>query len=147
MRYGPLEGTEDPRMLTGRSLQESETKRLRKSELLPLRKYSSDDQDLYYHEAQTSSLSWGTDEWFWTELCLVDTYFGSEENRKTYFTGRTSGDELDPPTGGRFSMRYPRFDPREYYLLKLDFRVEQVATEYGALVETFDRRMEEYVRC
>jgi hypothetical protein len=121
------------------------SKPLRKSELLPLRTYSTDDQDLYYHEAQTSSLSWGTDEWFWTGLCLVDTYFGSEENRKTYFMGRTPGEEFDPPTGGRFTMRDTRFDQREYYLLKLDFRVEQVTTEYSALVETFNRRMEEYV--
>lgn len=42
-------------------------------------------------------------------------------------------------------MRTPRFDPREYFLLKLDTRIEQVVTEYSALIETFNKRMEEYV--
>ncbi|KAJ4367494.1 hypothetical protein N0V83_007077 [Neocucurbitaria cava] len=105
----------------------------------------SHEEDLYYHQAQTSSLSWGTDEWFWTEVFLVDTYFGSEENHKTYFTNCNEGDGIDPPLGGRGSMVTPRFDPREYFLLKVDRRVEQVTTEYSALVETFDKRMEYYV--
>jgi hypothetical protein len=138
MRRGPLAGTEDPRIIGG--------KRLRKSEALPLGHHSSDREDLYYHEAQTSSLSWGADEWFWTELCLVDTYFGSEEKHKTYLTGCQEGDGLDPPCGGRFHMIAPRFDPREYFLLKLKFRIEQAVTEYNALVETFNKRMDEYVR-
>ena len=139
MRRGPLAGTEDSRLIGG--------KRLRNTEPLPLRNHSSDGEDLYYHEAQTSSLSWGADEWFWTELCLVDTYFGSEEHLKTYFTGCQEGDGLDPPCGGRFPMISPRFDPREYFLLKLKFRTEQAVTEYSALIETFNKRMDEYVRC
>jgi hypothetical protein len=138
MRRGPLAGTEDPRLIRG--------KRLRKTEPLPLRYQSTDREDLYYHEAQTSSLSWGADEWFWTELCLVDTYFGSEEKHKTYFTGCQEGDGFDPPVGGRFRMTTPRFDPREYFLLKLRFRTEQAVTEYSALIETFNSRMDEYVR-
>jgi hypothetical protein len=138
MRRGPLAGTEDPRKITGN--------RIRKSEPLPLRSLSSDQEDLYFHEAQTSSLSWGTDEWFWTELFLVDTYFGSEENHRNYFTGCVEGDGFDPPSGGRFRMTTPQFDPRLYFLLKLQFRLEQVVTEYSALIETFNKRMEEYVR-
>jgi len=43
-------------------------------------------------------------------------------------------------------MISPRFDPREYFLLKLKFRTEQAVTEYSALVETFNKRMDEYVR-
>lgn len=137
MRRGPLRDTKDPRKIVG--------KRVRKSEPLPLRFESRDQEDLHYHEAQTSSLSYGIDEWFWTELFLVDTYFGSEENRKEYFTNCAEGDGLDPPLGGRGSMVTPRFDPREYFLLKVDRRIEQVTTEYSALVETFNKRMEEYV--
>jgi hypothetical protein len=121
-------------------------KRLRKTEPLPLRYQSVDQEDLYFHEAQTSSLSWGADEWFWTELCLVDTYFGSEEKHKTYFTRCQEGSGLDPPSGGRFQMIDSPFDPREYFLLKLQFRTEQTVTEYSALVETFNKRMDEYVR-
>ncbi|CAO2650561.1 Nn.00g018530.m01.CDS01 [Neocucurbitaria sp. VM-36] len=138
IRHGPIERTQDQRTIS--------SKRLRKSEPLPLRLDSLDREDLYYHQAQTSSLCWGTDEWFWTELFLVDTYFGSEEGHKTYFTDCNEGDGLDPPLGGSGDMTEPRFDPREYFLLKVDRRIKQVATEYSALVETFDKRMEEYAR-
>ena len=137
MRRGPLAGTEDPRLTGG--------KRLRKTEPLPLGNHSSDKEDLYYHEAQTSSLSWGADEWFWTELCLVDTYFGSEEKHKTYFAGCQEGDGFDPACGGRYSVTALGFDPREYFLVKLWFRTEQVVTEYSALIETFNMRMDEYI--
>lgn len=138
MRRGPLVGTEDPRKIQG--------KRIRKSEPLPLRDESSDQEHLYYHEAQTSSLSWGPDEWFWTELFLVDVYFGSETNHRTYLESGGPGDGSDPPLGGGGSMKYrPYFDPREYYLLKLDRRIDQVVKEYSALIETFNSRMEHYV--
>jgi hypothetical protein len=140
MRHGPSGGTEDLRLVSG--------KQLRKSEPLPLRSESTDQEDLFYHEAQTSSLSWGPDESFWTELFLVDTYFGSEKNHQTYLTPPSNSrlnDSFDPALGGRGSLRRPLFDPREYFLLKVDRRTEQVATEYSALVETFNRRMEEYV--
>ena len=123
---------------------------LRKSEELPLRAASDDDEDLWFHEAQTSSLSWGTDEWFWTELFLVDTYFGSEPQLQTYLDPPqptdSPGDGSDPPLGGAGSMKYsPFFDPREYFLHKVDRRVDQVAKEYSALIETFNQRMENYV--
>jgi hypothetical protein len=101
MRRGPIEASKDSRRLHG--------KRLRKSAPLPLRAYSRDQEDLYYHEGQTSSLCWGTDETFWTELFLVDTYFGSERTLENYLS---TGDGLDPPLGGRELMEMPMFDPR-----------------------------------
>ncbi|EAT85647.2 hypothetical protein SNOG_06996 [Parastagonospora nodorum SN15] len=114
---------------------------------LPLRSQTGNDEDLYYHEAQTSSLCWGPDETFWTELFLVDTYFGSEQNLGTYLENpllTIPGNGFDPPLGGRKLMKEPVFDPREYFLMKIDRRTEQVATEYRALVETFNKRMEDY---
>jgi hypothetical protein len=135
LRYGPAR--KDTRYVSG--------KRLRKLESLPLQRESSDPDELYYYEAQTSSLCWGVDEWFWTEIFLVDTWFGSEENHKTYLTCRTPGDGFDPPLGGGRTLEKPCFDPREYFLLKLDRRMEQVATEYSALIETFNKRMDIYV--
>jgi hypothetical protein len=140
MRPGPVRATKDARRIYG--------KRLRKSSLLPLQSESRDQEDLYYHEAQISSLSWGPDETFWSEIFLVDTYFGSEKKLETYLnTPRdgSPGDGSDPPLGGQGSMEIPVFDPREYFLMKIDRRIEQVATEYRALVETFNKRMEEYV--
>jgi hypothetical protein len=122
---------------------------LRKSGILPLKNFSNDLTDLtdlYYYEAQTSSLSWGNDESFWTVIFLVDTYFGSEENRREYFLNKPEGDGIDPPLGGEGSYRRnPQFDPREYFLHQLNIRIAQVATEYSALVETFNARMEAYV--
>ncbi|KAF2034891.1 hypothetical protein EK21DRAFT_44116, partial [Setomelanomma holmii] len=113
---------------------------------LPLKLHSYDQSDLYYHEAQTSSLSWGNDEWFWTVLFLVDTYFGSEKNRKTYFKNKPEGDGADPPLGGdELYARNPQYDPREYFLRQLQIRTLQAATEYGSLVETFSDRMEAYM--
>lgn len=126
------------------------SKPLRRTEHLPLQDVSDDKEDLYFHEAQTSSLSWGPDEWFWTELFLVDTYFGSEPELATYLDPPTPadspGDGDDPPLGGGGTMKYtPYFDPREYFLRKLDRRFDQVAKEYSALIETFNQRMESYV--
>jgi hypothetical protein len=125
-------------------------KPLRKTEKLPLQGVSDDGEELSFHEAQTSSLSWGPDEWFWTELFLVDTYFGSEPELTTYLDPPTPadspGDGNDPPLGGGGSMKYtPYFDPREYFLRKLDRRFDQVAKEHSALIETFNQRMESYV--
>lgn len=138
MRHGPLTATQDSRRVRGR--------RLRRSEPLPLRLECNDKEDLYYHEAQTSSLLWGPDEWFWTNIFLVDTYFGSEPSLETYLDSTEPGGGNDPPLGGGGSMRYrPYFDPREYFLRQLDRRIDQVAKEYSALIETFDQRMEEYV--
>ncbi|KAH5157993.1 hypothetical protein HBH69_071140 [Parastagonospora nodorum] len=139
IRLGPIGTTTDPRKVSGKSL--------RHSAPLPLRSHTGNDEDLYYHEAQTSSLCWGPDETFWTELFLVDTYFGSEQNLGTYLENPSltiPGNGFDPPLGGRQMMKEPVFDPREYFLMKIDRRIEQVATEYRALVETFNKRMEDY---
>lgn len=138
MRHGPIDTTNDPRKILG--------KRLRRSRMLPLGLAGIDEDNLYYHEAQTSSLSWGCDEFFWTEIFLVDTYFGSEHNMNTYL--RTPGqnnsvEDPDPTLGGR-PVETP-VDPRRLFLLKLDVRTKQVANEYGALVDTFNKRMELYV--
>lgn len=114
--------------------------RLRSGELLPLRHDSRDREELYFYEAQSSSLCWGPDEWFWTELFLVETWFGSEPDHKTYLE-----DECDPPLAGGRSLQNPCYDPREYFLLKLDRRLEQATSEYSALIGTFNQRMKEYV--
>ncbi|KAI8936255.1 hypothetical protein NX059_006677 [Plenodomus lindquistii] len=136
LRSGPLR--QDSRFVSG--------KPLREHGVLPLREETNDPEELYYYEAQTSSLCWGYDEWFWTELFLVDTWFGSEENHQTYLTNSTAGNGFDPPLAGSRTFESPCLDPREYFLLKLDRRLEQAATEYSALIEAFIRRMDEHAR-
>jgi hypothetical protein len=75
----------------------------------------------------------------------VDTYFGSEKELGQYLNAADPGNSQDPPLAGRGTMKVPCFDPREYWLRKVDRRLLQVATEYTALVGTFDQRMEVYV--
>ncbi|KAJ4301838.1 hypothetical protein N0V90_003934 [Kalmusia sp. IMI 367209] len=138
MRTGPLDQTtKDQRKISQR--------RLRKSSLLPLQKESNDNEELYYHEAQISSLCWGTDEWFWTELFLVETYFGSEEHLLNYLSSSEDAKRVDPPLAGGCEMKNPCFDPREYWLWQLRLRFEQITEEYTALIETFNKRMEAYI--
>lgn len=142
MRRGPFASTKDTRRILGR--------RIRRSEPSPLRFESNEKEDLYYHEAQTSSLSWGPDEWFWTEIFLVDTYCVTDPEYATYLDpslpGDGEGSGVDPPLAGSGSLKYnPYFDPRDYYLCKLVLRIDQVEKEYTALAETFNSKMECYV--
>ena len=107
--------------------------------------WSEDKEDLFFYEAQISSLCIGPDEWFWTEYFLVETYFGSETNIPTYFEDQDPDNHVDPPLGNVGRMDVPRFDPREYFLLKLERRILQATKEYAALINTFDARMQDYV--
>lgn len=138
-------------MRTGRHLQDHRTvagKRLRKSEVLPLQHQSKDPDELFYHESQISSLCWGPDESFWTELFLVETFFGSEVHFEKYLEP-----QLDPVTKLTLRVDPPTLtnnpnltlDPREYWLRQLHVRLSQVVHEYTALIGTFSKRMEAYV--
>jgi len=137
MRYSECS---DPREILGKPLRESDR--------LPLQEESQDKEDIYYHEAQISSLCWGPDDSFWTELFLLETYFGSEDHLETYLNPASNKDDdrLDPPLAGTNQMKNTCFDPREYWLWKLEVRLDQITEEYTALVETFNTRMEIYVR-
>lgn len=139
-------------MRVGRRIEDRRTiagKQLRKSEVLPLQRQSKDAEELCYYEAQISSLCWGPDESFWTEIFLVETFFGSEVHYEKYLkpevdlvTDLTL--RLDPPTltnDPNLSL-----DPREYWLRQLEVRLSQVVHEYTALIGTFSKRMEIYVR-
>lgn len=118
---------------------------MRSSEELPLRSISKDRQHLFFYEAQISSLSVGPDEFFWTEYFLVDTYFGSEESIHRYFENSNLGECYDPPSGGYVTMDFPCYDPREYFLIKVERRTLQVVKEFSVLVDTFEERMDDYV--
>lgn len=123
-------------------------KRLRKSEILPLQQESEDPDEIYYHEAQLSSLCWGPDAWFWTQMFFADTFFGSELDYDKYLNpavdpGTNLELRLDPPTLKHNLGLSP--DPREYWLMQLEVRFGQIVLEYTALIGTFSKRMEIYV--
>ena len=136
MRLGPLDTTKDHRSIGAVSL--------RKSVLLPLQLEVDDKKEIYYHEAQISSLCWGPDEWFWTELFLVETYFGSEPDLSDYLDP-PQGTATRDPTTRHYSQPSPCWDPRQYWLEQLEVRLTQVNHEYVALIRTLTRRMEAYV--
>ncbi|EKG16111.1 hypothetical protein MPH_06677 [Macrophomina phaseolina MS6] len=123
----------DPRSVRGR--------RLRSTRLLPL----SDGRELYFHECQISLLVTGVDEWVWTGYCFVDSYFGKEEDYEDYFK-TTPNDPYgrDPATGGTRWLRYPLWNPREYFLWVLAARVTQATQEWTLLINTFEERMDNY---
>ncbi|KAF2739823.1 hypothetical protein EJ04DRAFT_425947 [Polyplosphaeria fusca] len=120
------------------------SKPLRTYDELPLKSFSSDGETLYFYQAQTSSLCLGPDEWFWTEYFLVDTYFGSERGLHKYFDDCKYGEGFDPPLGGQGKLTNARYDPREYWLMKVNRRMAQATREWFALVDAFDERMKSY---
>jgi hypothetical protein len=132
---------EDSRRGPGRSL--------RRSDYLPAREID-DEPDFMYHEAQISFLLFGPDEWFWTAYCFVDTYFGSEYTTEEYLNATTgppvnASVPLDAPTGGAKFLNEPVWNPREYFLLVLARRMEQVSKEWSDLVAAVNERLESYV--
>ena len=94
----------------------------------------------YLHEAQLSLLIAGIDEWFWTAYCLTDTYFGSEESIQFYHDN-----QLDALSGGEKSLKYPIWNPREYFLSILARRLKQVTKEWGSIVELIESRLRVHV--
>jgi hypothetical protein len=120
----------------------SDARGLRNSHDMPERKGGSAAK-LVYHESQISVLLFGPDEWFWTTYCFVDTYFGSEYTNEEY--RNTSPAPADAPSGGATSVDKPVWNPREYFLLILSRRMEQVSKEWSKLVAELNERLGAYV--
>lgn len=117
-------------------------KSFRASRELPL----SEEKGLFFHECQLSLLVTGVDEWLWTGYCFVDSYFGTEEGYDEYyaeFDGNPYG--RDPATGGTRWLRYPLWNPREYYLWVLSHRMTQATQEWTYLINKFEEGMIKYV--
>jgi hypothetical protein len=98
--------------------------------------------ELYYYEAQISFLITGVDECLYTSYCLVDTYHQSEPDHKVYLEAPTF---IEPATGGFTHLRYPLWNPREFFLCVLSIRLEQVIGESQILLDAFEERMNAYV--
>lgn len=116
-------------------------KPLRASRILPLA-IGDSANDLYYYEAQLSFLVTGVDEWRYTSYCCVDTYFRSEPRHAEYLEPPT---RIEPAAGGLLSLEYPKWNPREFFLIILSFRIEQAVSESQALIDSFEGRMNAYV--
>ena len=78
-------------------------------------------------------------------LCLVDAWYGGEENLREYLENCPEGEGFDPPHGGSRQMANPFFNSREYFLAVMSRRITQATKEMTVLIETFDERMVVYV--
>jgi hypothetical protein len=85
----------------------------------------------------------GVDEWQYTSYCCVDTYFGKESGHGAYFHPPTL---MEPASGGLKELKYPLWNPRDYFLCILSIRIDETVWESLALINSFEERMEEYVR-
>jgi hypothetical protein len=131
----------------GRQLRDKRTlfgKPLRKSKPLPLAR-NGRNRGLMYHEAKMSCKVIGIDDFFWTSYYLDDCYFGSEKMKSTYLS-TVDSEGLDPASGGARTLKYPFWNPREYFLKVLARRMGQATREYRNLILAFDCRMRTYVR-
>ncbi|KAF2234442.1 hypothetical protein EV356DRAFT_466610 [Viridothelium virens] len=134
-------GLKDSRLLNGQPF--------RKSRSLPLpRSQKKDEEQDFFHEAQVSMLLYGIDEWVWTAYCCVDTYFGSEPGHRTYHEGSEDDSGMsygvDAPSGGSRELRFPTWNPREYFLMVLARRMMQATREWTNLVHVFEERLIHY---
>jgi hypothetical protein len=99
--------------------------------------------DLYYYEVQISFLIIGVDECVYTSYCLVDTYYpDSEPDHRKYLEPPHI---LEPAAGGHKDLRFPLWNPREFFLCILSIRLEQLVQESQALLNEFEERMNAYV--
>src|SRR5579871_4683762 len=104
-----------------------EGKELRKGRPLPLHRENNCIQKLdFYYEAQISVLVTGVDEWLWTTYCCVDAYFGCETGRKEYL----DDPPMEPATLGSSTLFFPKWNPREFFLLVLSQRITHATKEW-----------------
>ncbi|KAH7110912.1 hypothetical protein EDB81DRAFT_926519 [Dactylonectria macrodidyma] len=102
----------------------------------------------YLCEAQMSVLVLGPDDCRWTGLCLVDTYFDSEDQRECvdkYHADVPDGIQSDPFTEGIFDVHLPILDPREYFLAVLDCRAKVFMEEWKHSADKLAHRIDGYI--
>ena len=114
---------------------------IRKShKFLHWRDQKNGPSDEFIHEAQISMLVIGTDEWFWTALCCVETFF-EDERRVESFVRR----ERDAPTGGTKRCHFPVWNPRAYFLTAAASRMRQVRQEWENIMTILEESLAGYV--
>ena len=82
----------------------------------------------------------GIDEWVWTLVCIVDTYFKSDEQIL-----QDTNSALDAPSGQFGLYKQPIWNPREYFILVLSRRMAQVRMEWENIVFTLEKRLGSWV--
>lgn len=92
-------------------------------------------------ETQISFGIFGSDEFFWTAYCFVDTYGSNQESNDQYLQRK-----LDAPSGGSVKQESPIWEPRYYFLTVFSMRLSQVTMEWTVLVQALEKELDSYVR-
>ncbi|KAF2084415.1 hypothetical protein K490DRAFT_68722 [Saccharata proteae CBS 121410] len=119
---------------------------LRAASLLPLHP-SAEEAAEHYHEASLSLVVVGLDEWQWSAYCLVDTYFEPSRRKAAYATEPDYDhweDPDGPAAGGANEFKGPMWNPREYFLVVLARRVQQVVMAWRVLMDVMEDRLKAY---
>jgi hypothetical protein len=106
----------------------------------------------FLYEAQYSCLIAGTDETRWVAYAFVDNYYDAEgEGKETVMSyHEDSLDEdggllMDPLTFGTRPAHIPIWNPRRYFLVVLDVRLNQASREWQQIVAKIRDSVREYV--
>jgi hypothetical protein len=98
------------------------------------------------YKAQISLVISGSDDRRWVAYAFVDTDFDSKElgNNEDF---SYEGVQEDPiASDDKIDANRPIWSPREYFLMIVETRMDQVRTEWESLVRTVERSINGYVR-
>ena len=127
-----------------------DSKPLRKYRDLSFLKLDSSESPSFLYEAQISCAVAGSDGWKWVAYCFVDTYFDAGENtRETVqsYHNDSPGDKhirMDPLTFGVIDAGKSIRNPREYFLMVFQIRINQVKREWQQVVAKVQQSIREY---
>jgi hypothetical protein len=93
------------------------------------------------HEAQTSCVVTGWDDWRWVGYGFIDTEIDG-------FLTDLSKDDLgfDQIAAGKLEANIPIWGPRDYWLKVFEIRIEQVRKEWEYLIHKVELSVNQYVR-
>ena len=110
----------------------------------------SDTPHAFIYEAQTSCVVAGSDVSRWVGYCFVESYFDvNEEARETVMaylddSNTEEGVLMDPCTFGRIRVEDNIKDPREWFLVVFQSRLNQIKGEWRQVVRNVDQSVREY---
>lgn len=125
---------------------------LRQSQDVSFLNWKSSGSPGFLYEAQISCVVAGSDEWRWVAYCFVDTYFDADEEAKetvqSYHEDSlvTEGMRADPLTFGVTNADDPIQNPKAYFLMVFQIRINQVKREWQNVVAKVQQSVREYVQ-
>lgn len=107
---------------------------------------ASDSGNHCLYDAHVSLTLCGSDHTRWVCYAFADTTFHTEDHNED------NEDEIEEDPIASDSENYglradtPIWDPREYFLTTVNYRMRQILEEWACLVREVERRIEKHVR-